>query len=98
MAWERTIPGLQEPLAAGSAIAPGAVIRLAGTNVLHGLPVATVNQEPFGVHRSFGATVGASGLNAKEQIPVFLPGNFIKMVAGASLGAGADIGVGSSNG
>lgn len=98
MAWERIIPGLQEPVAAGSAIAPGKVVRAAGTTLFHVLEVATCNQEPFGVHRSFGATVGASGLNAREQCPVQLEGNFIKMIAGASMGANADVGVASTSG
>lgn len=98
MAWQREIPGLQEPIVAASAIAPNSVVRLAGTSKLFALPVASCNIEPYAVHEAFGATVGASGLNAREMLPAKLPGNFIKMQAGASMGAGADVGVASTNG
>jgi hypothetical protein len=55
------------------------------------LPVSTVNVEPFGVTL-------ATAVNAGDAVTVLERGNVVKVTAIASLGAGADIGVASSNG
>ncbi len=55
------------------------------------LAVATVNVEPIGLTRSVASSAG-------DAVTVYDDDHIVKAVAAASLGAGADIGVASTNG
>lgn len=95
MAFELTRDDEQFSLPAASVVLPRTAVKLAGTSVLFVLPCGSVNDEPFGTVK---ATAGASGLNQGERVAIYEHANYVKMIAGASLGVGADVGVGSSNG
>lgn len=80
------------PAIAASVVAQGvAVTRDVGDVQRQVVPAATCNVEPFGITL-------ATAANAGDAVSVADAGNVIKVVAMASLGAGQDIGVGSSNG
>lgn len=96
MAFELHRPGHQQAIVAASAILPRQAVRLAGTDGLFLLPAATNSDRPFGV--AGPATVGASGLADGEMCTVYEELNIVKAVAGASLGVGAEVSVGSTNG
>jgi hypothetical protein len=96
MAYEKHLPKHQFPAIAASLILPYQTVRQAGTTSTFALPVATNSQEPWGPNGA--ATAGASGLNQREMITVYEPGNICKGVAAASLGANTDVEVGSTNG
>lgn len=84
-----TFPGI-----AASAINSGAALALAASAVERQfVPIATSNVEPFGV-----ALASAGGTSLTQALPVVDALNTIKVTAIASLGAGADIGVASTNG
>lgn len=79
------------PAKAASAINAGVPVRLNTGDVdREVLPCASANVEPFGIAL---ATAGAA-----EALTVMDQGNLVKVTAIASLGAGQDIGVASSNG
>lgn len=83
-------------LPAASAVNPYTPVQLAGTTVPFVLPVATNNVEPFGFVGE--ATAGASGLNQNEAVAIYESPCIVKAIAGASLGASADVAVASTNG
>lgn len=76
---------------AATTINPRSAVRIAGTTVPLAIPVASSLDVVDGVT---GAGTTASG----AQTVVYFDGNVVKMKAGASLGAGQDVAVGSSNG
>lgn len=81
-------PGLTQAFKAASLIAPHSPVTLGGTTEPLLIPVGTENVEVFGI--SQGATVRAG-----EFCTVYERQNVVKVKAGASLGAGADVGVAS---
>lgn len=96
MAFKRIISGLEWSLPAASAINPLVPVQIAGTSDPYFLPIATNNVRPYGLNSE--ATGGASGLNQREHVTVYEPGNIAKAVSLASIGVGQEVGVGSSNG
>lgn len=96
MAFELHRPGLQRAIKAASAILPRQAVCLGGSSALHALPCATNSQRPFGLNGN--ATGGASGLNAEQAIVVYERQNYVKAIAAASVGVGAEVEVASSNG
>jgi hypothetical protein len=79
------------PAVAASDINPGRVVKLdVGDTQRQVVPVATNTGEPFGVAL-------ATGLQGKA-VTIEELGSVVKVPAGASLGAGADVGVASTNG
>src|SRR5438128_174388 len=80
------------PGIAASAINAGAVVRQNTGDVQRSfLPCASSNQEPFGIVQATGASPGGG-------ITVYDQQNTVKVTAIASLGAGQDVGVASTNG
>lgn len=79
-------PGLQ----AASLINPMSVVSL-DTVADQVVPIATNNVRPLGV-------VGDASVAQGEAITVYGQHNIVKVKACASLGAGAEVGVGSTNG
>src|ERR1700733_780319 len=61
------------------------------------VPIASWNLEPFGVALAT-ANYAAAPPPFSAGVPVVDRGNTIKVVAGASLGAGADVGVATTGG
>lgn len=96
MAFDLHRPGHQQSLIAASVILPRQPIKLAGTSTLFALPAATNADRPFGMNGP--ATAGASGLNQGETLTVLEELNIVKAIAGASMGVGNEVFVGSSNG
>ncbi len=83
--------GFIEPaFIAASAMAPFTAVKL-DTVAGQVVPVASKNQEPLGI-------TGAASVAQGAAVVVYGPGNIEKALAGASLGAHADIGVASTNG
>ncbi len=79
------------PAIAASDLNPGRVVKLdVGDTQRQVVPVATSNGEPLGVAL-------ATGLQGKP-VTIELNGSIVKVVAGGSIGAGADVGVASTNG
>lgn len=76
-------------VAAATTITPRHPVNIAGTSVPLVVPVASSNLVVDGVT---GAATTASG----AQAVVYFDGNVVKMVAAASLGAGADVSVGTT--
>jgi hypothetical protein len=89
-AFERHVNEL--PVKTASAVNPGGVLTLdTGDTQRQVVPVASLNILPIGVALATGASPGdAVTLEGEHSI--------VKVVAGASLGQGAVIGVGSTNG
>jgi hypothetical protein len=83
-------PGLS-CIAASSIAAQSVVTWDVGDVQAQVLSVATVNVEPIGVTRSVAS-------NAGDAVTVYDDDHIVKAVAVASLGAGAEIGVASTNG
>lgn len=96
MSFQLHRPGHQQAFIAASAINPKTPVRFAGTSVLFLLPCGTNADRPFGV--TGAATAGASGLNQGETVTVFEELNIVRAVAGASMGVGQEVFLGSSNG
>lgn len=90
MSFELHRPGLQLPVKAATTLAPRTPVRYAGTSGLLAVPVGTCNLEIDGYT---GAGTTASGAIAA----IYETGNVVKAVAAASLGAGAQVTVGSDN-
>ncbi len=88
---KRELPGHSLPYQVASTINPRKAVRLGGTSAVLALPVGSNNLEPVMFSGEATTTVG-------EIINVFEPGNIIKAVAAASLGAAARVLVGSTNG
>ena len=86
--YELHCPGLMFPVKAASAIGPHVPLTLGGTTELLAIPVGTENVEIHGI--SGGASVAAGA-----QVVLYERQNIVKVKAGASLGAGADVGVAS---
>lgn len=83
--------GFIEPaLIAASAMNPRTAVKL---DTIEGqvVPVATKGVEPMGLTGAASAPLGGA-------VVVYGPGNIVKAVAGASLGANTPIGVASTNG
>lgn len=79
------------PYTAASNVSPEAVVAL-DTGIDRGaLPVATNNVEPVGV-------VGPATALQGESVTVYGQGDVVQVTACASLGAGANVGVASTNG
>lgn len=79
------------PFTAASDINPGRVVSL-DTGIDRGVvPLATNNVEPQGV-------VGPATALRTEAVTVYGEGDVIEVTACASIGAGADVGVASTNG
>jgi hypothetical protein len=88
------------PMIAASAINDRQAVQLTASALERQvLPIATVNVEPYGIAM---ASAGAAGASTNPQLtpacPVIDDGNIVKVTAAASLGVGADIVVGSTNG
>lgn len=83
-------PGL--PCLAASAMAVNTVVNWNTGDVQRSVvAVATVNIEPVGITRNVASSAG-------DPVTVYDDNNVVRAVAIASLGAGADIGVASTNG
>lgn len=94
MAYEIIRPNFQLPVKPASSIAPRAVVKLVGTSALFCLPVTAVTDRPFGVIGEATAPVGVGdGRSALSVLPAEVreEGNIVKAIAGASLGAGAEV-------
>jgi hypothetical protein len=78
------------PLPAATTLLPKQLVRLVGTDVTYVAPCATASHEVFG-------QVDATFLS-EEIAAVYEAPNYVKVVAAASLGAGQDVIVASSNG
>jgi hypothetical protein len=91
MAFELHQDKHQLPITVASDCLPRVPVALGGTTALIGIPCASNNVRPFGV------TNAATYLRG-EVAAVYHDGNVVKMVANASVGASAEVGVASSNG
>lgn len=96
MAFDLDRPGLQFSWKAEGAISPVASGKLAGQPVSVGTGAEQMRAlasgiEPFGIAKCASYADG-------ERMTVYEAGNFKKAVAAASLGYGANLGVGSTNG
>lgn len=96
MSYEIIRPNFQLPLrAATQSIVPRSPVKLIGTGALvYAQWIASVNDRPFGVLGE--ATAGAYG-DGQDALQVQAgdvreEGNIVKAIAGASLGAGAEVG------
>lgn len=97
MAFELIRPGHQLPVVAGSPINPRTVVQLGGTSGLLAFPAGSMNVRPFGVNGA--ATQGLASVSLPGEVfTVYEELNIVKAKAGASLGAGAEVAVGSDNG
>lgn len=96
MAYDLHRHGLTQSFPAASAVLPRQPVKLAGTVTPFFLPAGTAADRPFGVNGP--ATCGASGLTDAEQLTAYEEGNVVKALAGASMGAGVEVMVGSTNG
>lgn len=89
------------PAIAASPINAGQVVQLtvatSGTNPVdrNVIPLGSTNQEPFGVALATCSNYGATP-PFTQSCPVVDRGNTIKVTAIASLGAGADVGIGTN--
>jgi hypothetical protein len=101
MAFDEHKPGFTIPLKAASVINP---ITAASGYIANGLrpvaqaaaeeavvPVTAVSQEPIGFAKQASYAIG-------DRVTVYEEGNYVKAVAAASLGAGADVGCATSGG
>lgn len=96
MAFELIRPGHQLSVVAGSPILPRSAVTLGGTSGLLAFPAGSMNVKPFGMNGA--ATQGlASAALPGEVFTVYEELNIVKAKAGASLGAGAEVAVGSAN-
>lgn len=79
------------PVVAATIILPKQPLKFAGTSVLLAAPCATNSDRP---HWFSGAATFLTG----EAVAANEAGQIVKAVAAASVGAGAEVGVASSNG
>lgn len=84
-------PGHQFPIVAATLIKPRHPVALGGTSGLLAVPVPSSNT------KLFGFTGEATSL-AGDAVTIYESCNVVKAVAGASLGAGAAVTMGSING
>ncbi|GAC1348384.1 MAG: hypothetical protein NVSMB18_36410 [Acetobacteraceae bacterium] len=85
------------PGTAASLIGAGAALQLSASAVERQfIPISSTNIEPFGVSLATAAQAGATP-PFTAAVPVVDAGNTIKITAGASLGAGADVGVANAS-
>lgn len=91
MAFERILHDHNHNAKAGADINPRVALKLGGTSGLLAFPVATSNDRPAGANQAATCLSG-------EQVVVQGPGNIIKLRAAASVGAGAEVMVASTNG
>lgn len=96
MAFELHRPGLQFSLPAASAIFPKQPVQLAGTSAAFFLPISTNSVRPFGVNGLGSA--GASGLLQNDACVAYEEHNYVKAVAAASVGVGAELEVANASG
>lgn len=89
-AYEHSSFGPQLSFKAASVLSDKLAVKL-DTTANQVVPVASVNDQPFGVAHDVASSVG-------DVIPVYGPHNVAKVVAAASIGVGADAGVASTNG
>lgn len=102
MAFELIRPGHQLSLPAGSAINPRVPVKLvAGASGLVVAGIATSGDRPFGMNGQ--ATAGVALVPSQVAAPgdyvtIYEETNIVKAIAGASLGAGAEVGVATTSG
>lgn len=80
-----------QPFKAASLILPCQPVRLSASVAGAVIPAATLNVEAHGFNGNATAAVG-------DAITVYGPDSVVEAVAGASVGPGADVAVGSTNG
>lgn len=78
------------PVVAATDVCPRTFLTPGGTSTLLGIPITTNSQRPYW-HSENGTIASGAAIPAQE------PGQILKAVAAASLGAGAEVGVASSN-
>lgn len=94
MAYEIIRPNFQLPVRPASTIIPRTLVKLVGTSGLLVLPVASSNDRPFGITGEATSPLGVGdGRSALNLVPAEIreEGNIVKAIAGASLGAGAEV-------
>lgn len=91
MAFELHRHGHQLSITAPSTLNPRTPVVLGGTSGLLALKAGSNNVRPFGV-------TGAGTALAGEAVTVYEDTNIVKVIAAASVGAGAEVGVASDNG
>lgn len=94
MAYEIIRPNFQLPVKPASTLVPRTVVKLVGTSGLLAAAVASSNDRPFGVIGEATAPLGVGdGQSALNTFPAEVreEGNIVKAIAGASLGAGAEV-------
>lgn len=79
----------QLPVIGASSIPPRSFVKAVGSTTLAVLPIASVNDRPFGSTGEATIAVGEAGA-------VYLENNIVKAVAAASLGAGAEVAMAST--
>lgn len=83
--------GFTFSLPAASILLPFAPLRISPSPLAQVIMLGTNNLEPFGVNGEATAAVG-------DQVTIYGNDNIVKAKAIASLGVGAQVGVGSDNG
>lgn len=91
MAFEKHKNDHNLPVIAATDISPRQFLTPGGTSVLLAIPAGSNNVRP---HWFAGQGTTASG----AAIPCQEPGQIVKVLAAASLGAGAEVSIGSTNG
>lgn len=90
MAFKRILDDHELPISPASTCVPFSVVKLAGSSALRILPVASNNDRPFGVVGEATSPL-VTGQAAGLAAAVHEEGNVVKAIAGASLGAGAEV-------
>lgn len=100
MAHELHIDKHTLPLAVATDLLPRMPVKFAGTNTLMCAPVGSANEQPFGVTgpASYVATSAAIPAPGREKAAVYFSQNSMKVRTAASVGVGAAVIVGSTNG
>lgn len=102
MAYELIRPGHQQSIEAATQILPRQAVTLVGTNRIMAAPAASMNLRPHGVNgvatQGNASSVRGPVFGVDEKFTVYEELNIVKAKAGASLGAGAEVAVGSNNG
>jgi hypothetical protein len=101
MAYELIRPGHQLSIPAGSPINPRQPVKFAGTSALMVQPAATNADRPIGMNGA--ATAGVLLVPSQVASPgdfttIYEESNIVKAIACASLGAGAEVSVGTTTG
>lgn len=88
------------PVPVATDLAPRFPVKFAGTSVLLVSPIATAADVPFGVsnNATYVASSAALPSPGQEKAAIYFAGNFVKVKANGSVGAGADVFVSSTNG